>query len=214
MRRPNAEKIGKKYGRWLVLEYAGDGLWLCRCDCGNTGKIMANSLTSGNSRSCGCYHRDVHTTHGLSYTAEHNVHVMMLQRCYNPKHTSYKDYGGRGIKVCERWKGPDGLANFVADLGMKPTPKHKLDRIDNDGDYEPGNCRWATEAVQQRNTSRNVNLTWGGRTMCLKDWAKELGIGYQTLRYRVSEWGVERAMTERVRRKQPVGFVERQTKRE
>jgi len=136
--------------------------------------------------------------------------MMMLQRCYNPNHGGYKDYGGRGIVVCDRWLGKKGLVNFVADMGNRPSPKHKIDRIDNDGPYSPENCRWVTEAVQQRNTSRNVNVTWDGRTMCAKDWAKELNIGYQTLLYRLDNWGVERAMTETIRRKRPAGFIDHQ----
>ncbi len=209
MKQPDYTRIGRKYGRWTVEEYAGRGHWKCRCDCGEVRVILTSSLTSGNSSSCGCFKKDFHTTHGLSYTPERNVHMMMLQRCYNPKHDAYPDYGGRGIAVCTRWLGKDGLANFYADMGPRPDG-HKIDRIDNDGPYSPENCRWATEAQQQRNTSRNVNITWDGRTMCAKDWAKEKGMSYQTFLYRVEVWGVELAMTEPVRRKKPAGFIDHQ----
>jgi hypothetical protein len=182
-------------------------MWKCRCDCGTVRDVLVSSLTSGNTQSCGCFAQERRTKHGLSGTSEQNVHTMMLQRCYNRKHDSYQSYGGRGIKVCRRWRGKNGLVNFVADMGRRPSEKHKLDRKDNNGPYSPENCRWTTEPEQQRNTSRNVNVTWDGRTMCLKDWAKELGIGYQTLLYRVKSWGLERAMTAPVRRKKPAGFI-------
>lgn len=204
-RQPDLSRIGKRYGRFVVQFYVGNRKWRCVCDCGEIRDIEAASLTTGNSKSCGCYHREVHTTHGLSYSPIRNVHMMMLQRCTNPKHDSYKDYGGRGIKVCERWTGSDGLKNFAEDMGERPEG-YKLDRIDNNGDYSPENCRWASEAQQQRNTSRNINVQWDGQTMCLKDWAKKLGIGYGTLAYRIKTWGLERAMTEKIKRKVPVGY--------
>ncbi len=207
---PDFSKIGQRFGMLVVASYEGNGKWKCKCDCGKETIAMAYQLKAGLKKDCSCQWAKKRIKHGLARTPEENVRVMMLQRCYNQKHDSYPDYGGRGIVVCERWKGPDGLPNFVADMGRRPSKKYKIDRIDNDGPYSPENCRWATEAQQQRNTSRNVNLTWDGRTMCAKDWAKEKGISYQTLLYRVVKWGIERAMTEVIRRKVPVGFIDHQ----
>lgn len=212
-RQPYLSRVGKRYARWTVIEYVGKGKWRCKCDCGNEADVWVSSLTHGGSQSCGCLKRELHTRHGLSYTAEKNVHTMMIQRCYNPNHDSYPDYGGRGIKVCDRWLGEEGLENFYADMGARPTPLHKLERKNNDGDYGPENCVWATDSEQARNTSRNVNVTWLGQTLCMKDWAELLGIGYQTLAYRIKNWGLERAMTEATRRKKPAGFIDHQKRR-
>lgn len=208
-RLPDLSKIGRRYGMLVIVGYIGKGKWRCKCDCGRETVATRSQLQRGVKQDCACVWAKRRVKHGLSYTAEKNVYTMMLQRCYNPNHNGYPDYGGRGIVVCDRWLGETGLENFYADMGPRPKG-HKLDRIDNDGPYSPENCRWATEAQQQRNTSRNVNLTWNGRTMCAKDWAKELGIGYMTLMYRVKKWGVERAMTEKVRRKAPAGFIDHQ----
>ncbi len=208
-RLPDYSKIGQRFGMLVVTGYEGDSKWKCRCDCGNDTIATAVQLRKGLRVDCTCAWAKRRIKHGLSYTAEKNVYTMMLQRCYNPKHDSYEDYGGRGITVCERWRGPEGLATFYADMGPRPD-NHKLERNDNDGNYGPDNCRWATEAEQQRNTSRNVNIEWDGRTMCAKDWAKEKGLSYQTLLYRVKAWGLERAMTEGVNRKHPVGFIDHQ----
>jgi hypothetical protein len=135
--------------------------------------------------------------HGLlrggKYPPTYNVWRAMRQRCLNPKKRLYHNYGGRGITVCERW---NSFANFASDMGPCP-PGHTLDRIDNDGPYEPSNCRWATRSQQQRNR-RNVRpLTFQGRTMLISDWAKELGIDSNTIQARIDNygWSVERALS-------------------
>lgn len=112
---------------------------------------------------------------------EYNVWSEMKNRCFNPNSRIWKHYGGRGITVCERWLK---YANFIEDMGNRPTSKHTLDRINNDGNYELGNCRWATRDVQSRNTSRNILIKHNGKEQCLMDWSKELGINYFTLRTR------------------------------
>lgn len=117
----------------------------------------------------------------------------MRNRCRNPKYPMYHRYGGRGIVVCERW---NDFANFFADMGPRPSPSHTLERINNDGNYEPGNVRWATTAEQNRNTGQNVLLTFGGKTQTMIDWAIELGMKYSTLQSRIWKgWTVERALT-------------------
>jgi hypothetical protein len=121
-----------------------------------------------------------------------NVWRLMIRRCESPKDTSFKDYGGRGIKICERWHNFD---NFYADMGVQPVGM-QIDRIDNNGNYEPGNVRWVTPPQQTRNKRNNVNLTFAGRTMCMQDWAAEVGISPPTLLTRLQRgWSVEQALT-------------------
>lgn len=195
-RKPYLRRVGKTYGRWTVTGYAGKGMWECRCECGNSGTIWAGSLTKGASRSCGCLQAESRVTHGGSRGPEYNVWRSMIQRCHNPKNTSYHRYGGRGIRVADRWRGEDGFARFLADIGPRPSMKHTMDRHpDPAGNYEPGNVRWATIRQQQQNTRRNVNITFRGRAMCLQEWARELGVSCPTLSYRVKHWPLEKAMT-------------------
>ena len=116
----------------------------------------------------------------------------MKARCYRAKHPCFHHYGGRGIKVCDRWLGPDGSTNFMLDMGVRPEGM-SLDRINNDGDYTPENCRWATWKTQRRNTRRNVMITHEGRTQTHSDWSEELGVDWCTLSYRIQTLGVEAA---------------------
>lgn len=133
----------------------------------------------------------------MSHSAEdarvmYSVWYGMLNRCYNTHEQNYKYYGGRGIKVCDRWR--KSYRNFWEDMGTRPTG-YTLDRIDNNGDYEPGNCRWATRSQQQRNTRLNRNLTLNGQTRCLSEWAAIIGIDPVSLRQRVRLHGAETALT-------------------
>lgn len=205
MGRPLKDLTGQVFGRLTVLHRGEDyqsgfgpsstrPQWMCRCECGNTKLVLGNHLKNGNVTSCGCLARERSslrlkeqaTKHGAYKTQTYKSWARMKTRCENPNYTSYANYGGRGIKVCERWQQ---FENFLEDMGEQPEG-HSLDRIDVDGDYTPENCRWATREQQDRNRRNNVNITVGDKTMCLADWAKELGVKDATLRsrYKVDTW--------------------------
>jgi hypothetical protein len=136
-------------------------------------------------------------------TAEHSIWEGIRKRCTNPNYHAYPRYGGRGIRVCDRWLDPEiGYANFLADMGRRPSPKHSIDRYpDNDGNYEPGNCRWATVDEQNTNKSSTVKITAFGKTLCLFEWARETGIKAATIRYRIKQgWVPELAVSKLPRR--------------
>jgi len=154
---------GKRFGRLLVLTYAGrirerrTLLWLCQCDCGQRRVAPYPDLAHGSVTSCGCRHK----THGQSNSVEYQTWYSMRNRCYKPQCKSYKFYGGRGITICDRWLGPNGFANFFADMGKRPRGK-SIDRKNVNGNYEPGNCRWATNHIQslnKRNSKANKPTT-------------------------------------------------------
>lgn len=199
-----SEVIGQRFGRWTVLGVAPDStpakqLLHVRCDCGaeKTTVLLAN-LLRGLSRSCGCYQRDrageSTRTHGKSRTREHRIWCGMISRCTLVTNVKYPRYGGRGIKVCERWRR--SFADFLADVGPAPSPRHSLDRIDNDGNYEPGNCRWATAVEQGMNTGKNVVLEIRGEKLCVTEWARRYGIAMTTVWNRLRRgWPPEVAVT-------------------
>jgi hypothetical protein len=197
---------GQRFERLVVLEYHGSrkqqSIWHCLCDCGNHVYLATNRLTSGNTRSCGCLHRDIRKgsqyakKHGLWKTPEWQAWSQMRRRCYSPKHISYKNYGARGITVCERWRDSDSFPAFFADMGPRPSPQHSLERLDNSQPYSPQNCRWVTMKEQARNRRNTHLITFNGETLCLKDWAKKLGIAYNSLLYRLKQgMPLERALS-------------------
>lgn len=197
-----ADMIGKKFGRLTVETeqgHLGSHLaYKCKCDCGAEVIVRGYSLRSGNTESCGCAFKEMtgarFRTHGMRQTREYSTWQMMIARCENPNTPFYENYGGRGIKVCERWKS---FEKFYEDMGQRPDGM-TLDRIDNDGDYSPTNCRWATDAQQRRNTRRSILITHNGETKCLKDWATAIGMSYRTLYKRVAQlgWPIERAFAQ------------------
>ena len=192
---------GRRFGRLVVLRLVGRTkaralLWECRCDCGASSVVRAGGLLNGGTQSCGCLQREksaaAKLTHGLARTPEYKVWDHMRQRCENPKHKGFANYGARGIRVCERWRK---FENFIADMGERPSPKHTIERADNDGDYEPGNCRWGTWREQSRNKRTNRLITANGITKPLTTWAEELGVPPTTLFERLRRgWTHERVV--------------------
>lgn len=196
------DETGNRYGRLTVIEQAKGkhrrARWLCLCDCSATTVVRGVSLRNGHTQSCGCLRRDVAfaslTIHGLRDTPEYDAWAHMLQRCANVNDAGFFRYGARGIQVCQKWR--ESFEAFFADMGPRPTSKHSLDRIDNDGDYIPENCRWATRKQQNRNQRSNVWLTHDGQTLCMADWADKLGMNRSTLITRLRRgWSIERALS-------------------
>lgn len=195
---------GRRFGKLVVQSFAGERnkerVWLCLCDCGNQKLAGGRVLTHGNTKSCGCLIQENKplTTHGMCYSSEYNSWRGMIARCLSKTEPSWSVYGARGIVVCERWRK---FENFLADMGVKPTPRHTIDRINGSGNYEPGNCRWLTATEQNRNSSHNRMITFNGLTMCATQWAEHLGFPSCTISSRLNNgWTVERAMTQPVRR--------------
>jgi|SRR5690554_418941 len=164
----NQEKygIGKKFNRLTIVgklpKEGTNSYRLCKCDCGNPEilKVSISNLGRNHTTSCGCYFLEAITSHGMYGTRTYRARYDMLSRVYDPAHPGYSDYGGRGIQVCDRWR--ESFENFFEDMGECPEG-YSLDRIDYNGDYEPGNCRWATLSVQGYNQRRRSNNT-SGRT--------------------------------------------------
>jgi hypothetical protein len=201
------EDLSKKYGHltvvivfWIPGKNTGRK-HLCRCDCGNYVNVDIRKLHNGHTKTCGCLNKEIITKHSLCGTPAYRTWQKMKQRCYNKNHEHYNDYGGRGITVCERWL--NSFENFYKDMGTKPSPKHSIERINNNGDYELSNCRWATTKEQRRNTRQTINVTFNGKTQCLSDWAKDLGFNVNTLysRINVHGWSVEKTLTTPVKNK-------------
>jgi len=175
-----------KFGRLTVLRLQEVrnhiSFWVCRCDCGNEKIARGKNLVSGSTQSCGCYFIDKMTTHGMSRTRVYRIWSYMRQRCNSPKDIGYKYYGGKGIRVCKRWDS--SFENFFADMGHPPTDQHTIDRIDSNGDYEPGNCKWSTMQEQNCNRGNNRHITYEGRTLTIGEWAKVVGVDRGTLWHR------------------------------
>jgi hypothetical protein len=192
------------FGRLTVLERVANGpsrntRWLCQCTCGNRKVIQTNSLVHQGTKSCGCLRaektRDKNITHGMSGTGAHRSWRAMQARCGNPNTRSYLSYGGRGI--CIEWQSFDA---FFADMGPRPSPKHSIERRDNDGNYSKENCFWALPVHQQNNKRDNHRLTYNDRTMTLTQWATESGLKRGTLSSRLQRgWTVHEALTRPLR---------------
>ncbi len=197
---------GRRYGRWMVL---GCDLtvsvkhpqWHCRCDCGQEASVRADHLRNGRSRSCGCLQVEavrrpkLSTEQRIAAAERHaaqGIWHKMIDRCHLPDHRYYRNYGGRGITVCARWLD---FENYFADMWPRPAGGLMMDRIDNDGNYEPRNVRWASRKTQNSNQRRNRRITFKGETLLLTEWAERFGIKTKTLWMRLHRgWSLEKAL--------------------
>jgi hypothetical protein len=210
-RRSFKNLIGLKSGRLTVISFAGykkstsksiqrNSFWNVSCECGNTKTLLGSNIQHGFVKSCGCLVRDhlwePFYKHRMTNSPEHRSWSSMIQRCLNKGSKMYRYYGGRGIKVCKRWLGENGFVNFFADMGIRPSQKHSIDRIDNNGHYEPTNCRWVTAKQQNRNKRTNINLTFNGITLPMSEWAEKLGVTRQSIHWRLTHgWPIEKALS-------------------
>lgn len=196
---------GQRFGRLMALRHVGKSrrgyAWFCKCDCGQETIVAAAILIFGHTRSCGCLRSEKSASrmrgqqfsakHGestrLRSTPEYQSWESMIARCCNPNNSGFEDYGGRGITVCARWRfgenGASGFSCFLADMGRRPSPGHSLDRRENDGNYDPSNCRWATRQEQQRNRRITSFLDWEGRQIPLAEAVERRLITYNQFRY-------------------------------
>lgn len=217
--RPDIGRIkdltGRRFGRLLVIEIShmhtkpcGQKMpmWTCACDCGKEKVVPAGGLLNSGTQSCGCLWKEKfhHTIHGCSkstgWTPEYRCYASMLQRCLNKKSKNYPGWGGRGIKICSRWlkgeNGKHGFECFFEDMGERPK-RHTLHRVENDGDYEPTNCVWATSKVQGNKKRNNRVIEALGRKRNLQEWADDLGVVGDTIDQRLKRgWSVEEAVSE------------------
>ena len=196
---------GKKFGRLTVLRYSHKSgnkhYWLCKCDCGKEKPVIGCCLKSGNTKSCGCYNKEkrieTHTKHGMKNTKIYYVWKAIKKRCENPNDTAYKNYGGRGIKVCDEWKNDfTSFYNWSIKNGYKEGLS--IDRIDNNGNYEPLNCRWATRIEQGRNTRKNRFIEYNGEKHCISEWSSLLGIKQRKIYDRLKKgWSIEKVFSKK-----------------
>lgn len=215
---PKVDLLGRRFQRWFVLRETPRPSWArkviywwCRCDCGRERRVNSSSLVSGLSTSCGCQNREriraTLTTHGFAATdkstrpPEYTIWCHVIRRCESTTSPNYPDYGGRGIRVCDRWHD---FGAFYADMGPRPSALHSIDRRDNDGPYAPENCAWVSMRTQSNNRRNNRRITWNGRSQTLTQWGRELGLRPATLLGRIkSHWSLERAMTEPLHQQRP-----------
>ena len=195
---------GRRFGRLHVLRYVGQNIyhkarWECLCDCGQIIITVGNSLIHGHSKSCGCLNREKktkrNTTHGMSKRREYSIWCDIKKRCLNRNSSSFSYYGGRGITMCIQWQ--QSFESFYKDMGPMPTPQHTIERLDNNGPYNPKNCTWESRKTQARNTRRNRYFTYQGKTLSLAEWAEESGMKYWTLHARLRRgWTFSRTISE------------------
>lgn len=199
---------GRRFGRLVALEFVGrkNGrtLWKCICDCGKESITAYSNLMSGNTKSCGCLekanleyfqrHSYRRKSAGIDFSENLDKHPLyglwssMLTRCYNKNSAHYNSYGGRGIKVCDRWQpGNLGFEHFVNDMGARPSKMYTLDRINNDGDYCPENCRWATITQQANNKQKSVIIYYAGKRVYLKKLCQILGLNYSRVAHQIQK---------------------------
>ncbi len=197
-----SDLTGLRFGRLKVIRKTGKKnrhiIWECACDCGKSKFVFRTNLVSGDSKSCGCIvietSRAKAITHGLYKTPTYYSWGSMRSRCKNKNSPNFHNYGGRGIVVCERW---NKFENFIADMGLRPSLNHSIDRINNDGNYCSENCQWSTKAQQSNNKRTNVILTFEGKSHTVKQWERIKGFRFGTIANRLRlGWTIESAVSE------------------
>ena len=194
---------GKTFNRLTVIRRVENSKskqtkWKCRCSCGNIVIVFASHIKDGHTKSCGCLNDELRierkTTHGLYYTPEWGIWNQMIQRCTNPKNQAFKDYGGRGITVCDKWR--NNFMTFSKDMGKRPSKNLTIERINNNKGYSPDNCKWETRKKQANNTRGNQNITIQGWTLTMTQWAQFAGkvVGTVWSRLNVLNWPPEKAI--------------------
>lgn len=196
-----------EFDRLTVIEYYGTNnkkhYWLCKCDCGQETIVQTNNLLCGKTKSCGCIRTEKsgnrRKTHGLAKTFEYRCWITMKRRCNNKNDAAYENYGGRGIIVCERWN--KNFRNFLEDMGNAPSKKHSIDRINNNGNYCPENCKWSTRLEQSNNKRSNIMLEYDNECLSLMEWSRKTGITYSALQYRFKcGWPIDKMLTTSTKR--------------
>ncbi len=187
--------VGEKFNRFIVIDFShvsgNRAYWKCICDCGEKTTVSSTHLRSGHTKSCGCLKVDKMTKHGKWGTRTYRTWQSMLSRCLRHKDMVYHRYGGRGIKVCKRWKK---FENFYKDMGDRPKGK-TIDRINNNGNYTPKNCKWSTRIEQGNNRRNNHLITAEGKIHTIAEWSRISKISHQTLRDRLNRgWSPEKAV--------------------
>jgi len=191
-------KINAPYGRLTVIKDAGRTSYgrrqfECLCSCGNTIIAESSNIERGHTSSCGCLRDELQFKHGMSQSKEFMIWASMRARCNNKNSQNYKFYGARGIKVCGRWD--KSFKAFYEDMGSKPDG-HSINRVNNDGNYEPSNCEWSTAKNQMNNMQGNHNITFKGITKTLTEWSEKFGLKSPTVRRRLKKgWSVANALT-------------------
>lgn len=183
-------KVGEKYGRLTVNDFfvkSNRRYAVCKCDCGNEAKIPTGNLSSGNTKSCGCYRNTFKITHGLSNHKLKHIWSAIKDRCYNHKNQRYINYGLRGISICDEWKD-DLNAFYEWSMSSGYVDGLTIERINNNGNYDPSNCKWATYAEQASNKTQNVVYTVDGVTKHLNAWARFYGLSPSTLQKRIKKF--------------------------
>lgn len=187
---------GDKYGRLTPLKYLGNRMWECKCDCGEIKVVSSNHMRRGLVKSCGCLNRDQphKTIHGDRQTRLYKIWIDMRQRCSNPNNSAYKNYGGRGVRVCSEWNDYQVFKAWA--MGNGYDENLTIERVDVDGGYNPDNCEWITRKDQGFNRRNNHVLTYNGETKTLTEWCNELNLSYDMVRGRLKRgWTVEAALT-------------------
>lgn len=205
--RERLQLVGKRFGRLVVVSKdpvnnpSNNSRWNCVCDCGKYTTVVGSKLINGHTSSCGCLYEELKVQfgkrfikHGLCGSQEYGIWCNIKARCLNKDSEYYDRYGGRGITICDRWK--DSFQNFYADMGPRPSPMHSIDRKNNNGNYEPDNCRWATQLEQANNRRSNHFYEHNGISKTLAQWSREYNIAPHKLYKRliVRGWSFERAI--------------------